>query len=360
MASINRIAKVEISLATTSINQQSFSDLLFLAPLPDTQERVFLVTSADELLDHGVELVDPLYKAVQTVFQQDRAIDQVYIGRRTVDEDGDPAETITEALVAIRAAHSGWYALVQLSRVAADIMESAAWVEANEKLQLASSGDAAIIAAGEADIASQLKALNYNRTALWYHANAGTEWLEAALAANRFTYEPGAETWANVRLTGVQTDPLTEGQSQIARGKNANTFEQFRNLGLTQYGTVASGEWIDIIRFRDWLKDRVQTGVVDVLAKADGKIPYTSAGIQVIVTALRAALDAGVTAGGIAPKETDASDNVLESYRITYPGLAEIADSVKSQRLLEGIRFSARLAGAIHTTEITGTLSYSI
>jgi len=360
MASINRIANVEISLATTSINQQSFSDLLFIAELPAAEPRVFLVTSADELLDHGVLLTDELYTAVQTVFQQSRAINQVYIGRRTVNEDDTVTETITEALVAIRAAHSGWYGIIQLSRAPADILAVAAWVEANEKLQLASSSDAGIIAAGGGDIASQLQALNYNRTALWYHANADTAWLEAALAADRFTYDPGSETWANVRLSGIQTDPLTEGESQIARGKNANTYEQFRNLGLTQYGTVASGEWIDTIRFRDWLKDRIQTGVVDVLAKADGKIPYTSAGIQVIVSALRAALDAGVTAGGIAPRETDDQDRVLESYRITYPSLGEIADSVKSQRLLEGIKFSARLAGAIHTTEITGTLSYSI
>lgn len=360
MASINRIANVEISLATTSINQQSFSDLLFLAELPDTEPRVFLVTSADELLDHGVETTDDLYLAVQTVFQQARAINQVYIGRHTVDGEGATTETLAEALVAVNAANTGWYGLILISDATADILAAAAWVEANEKLLLASSGEAGIIAAGAGDIASQLQALNYNRTALWYHADAGLEWLEAAIAADRFTYDPGSENWANVRLSGVQTDPLTEGVSQIIRGKNANTYEQFRNLGLTQYGTVASGEWIDVIRFRDWLKDRIQTGIVDVLAKADGKIPYTSAGIQVIVSALRAALDAGVSAGGIAPEETDADDNLLPSYRITYPGLAEIADSVKSQRLLEGIKFSARLAGAINTVEITGTLSYSI
>jgi hypothetical protein len=360
MASINRIAKVEISLATTSINQQSFSDLLILAELPETAARVFLVTSADELLDHGVQLNDDLYRAVQTVFQQSRAINQVYIGRVTVDEDGLPAETITEALVAIKATNSGWYGVIQLSRDAEDILEVAAWIEANDKLQLVSSSDADILTMGTTDIASRLKAFNYNRTALWYHANASTEWLEAALAADRFTYNPGGETWANVRLSGVQTDSLSEGESQILRSKNANSYEQFRNLGLTQYGTVASGEWIDIIRFRDWLKDRVQTGVVDVLAKADGKIPYTSAGIQVLVSAVRAALDAGVVAGGIAPKETDSSEVVLESYRVTYPSLSEIADSAKSRRLLEGVKFTARLAGAIHTTEITGVLSYSI
>lgn len=360
MASINRIANVEISLATTSINQQSFSDLLFLAALPATEDRVFLVTSADDLLTHGVEITDPLYAAVQTVFQQPRAINQVYIGRHTVDEDGDPAETIVEALISINAINSGWYGIVLLSRENADILAAAAWTEANEKLLLASSSDPTILTNVTTDIGSLLKAQNYNRTAIWYHADAGTEWLEVALAADRFTYDPGAETWANVRLTGVKVDALTESQAQIAHSKNVNTFEQFRNLGLTQRGTVASGEWIDVIRFRDWLKDRIQTGVVDVLVKADGKIPYTSAGIQVIVTALRAALDAGVTAGGIAPEETDDQDRVLASYQVSYPGLAEISDGVKSRRLLEGIKFSARLAGAIHTTDITGTLSYSI
>lgn len=360
MASIDRIADVEISLATTSINEQSFSDLLILAPLPDTFARVQLITSADDLLDQGVIETSSLYRAALAVFSQARAINQVYIGRLTVDAEGDPTETITEALVAIHAQQSGWYGLVLTSRTEADVLAAAAWVEANEKLLLVSSSAAAILdGATTTDLASQLKALGYNRTALWYHANAATEWLECAIASNRFTYDPGAENWANVRLAGITVDAMTEGQSQAVKAKNASTYEQFRNMALTQYGTVASGEWIDIIRFRDWLKDAIQTRIVDVLAKADGKIPYTSGGIQVIVAALRAALDAGVSAGGIAPEETD-DDTVLPSYRITYPGLEEVSDANKSRRILEGIKFSARLAGAINTAEIRGTLSYSI
>ncbi len=360
MASIDRIADVEISLATTSINSQSFSDLLLLADLPSTADRVFLVTSADDLLDLGIETTDALYLAVQTVFSQARAINQVYIGRRTTDEDGDPAETLAEALASIKAINSGWYGLVLLSRTTADILAAAAWTEANEKLLLASSSDPAILTNVTTDVASQLLALGYNRTALWYHANAGTEWIEAALAADRFTYNPGAENWANVRLSAVTVDTMTEGQSQIARAKSVNTYEQFRNLALTQYGVVSSGEWIDVVRFRDWLKDAIQTRIVDVMAKADGKIPFTSGGIQVIVGALKAALDAGVSAGGIAPAETDAQDNVLDSYRVTYPAIEAIPDADKARRELRDIKFTARLAGAINTAELRGTLSYSI
>ena len=41
-------------------------------------------------------------------------------------------------------------------------------------------------------------------------------------------------------------------------GKNGNTFEPFRNISITQNGKVAGGEWIDVIRFRDWLCEEIK------------------------------------------------------------------------------------------------------
>ncbi|KAG0927174.1 hypothetical protein G6F31_018144 [Rhizopus arrhizus] len=80
---------------------------------------------------------------------------------------------------------------------------------------------------------------------------ARSEAIEAAVAANRFTYYPGGETWANARLAGVTYDNLAEGQALAAPAKNANTFEQMRNFAVTQNGKVAAGKWIDVIRGPD-------------------------------------------------------------------------------------------------------------
>ena len=85
-------------------------------------------------------------------------------------------------------------------------------------------------------------------------------------------------------------------------------------------------------------------------------------GIQVIVTALRQALDMGVARQGIAPPETDPSNDqrVIPSYTISAPRSASVSFNNKANRVLQDVNFTARLAGAIHTVEIKGALTYAL
>ena len=123
---------------------------------------------------------------------------------------------------------------------------------------------------------------------------------------------------------------------------------------------MAGGEWIDIIRFRDWLKQEVQINVTSVLINTYGKVPYTDPGIELIGTAIRKALDLGVVRGGIAPVELNEDNKEIPSYVITLPRSSGISDNTKAQRVLEDVKFSARLAGAIHLANIKGNLAYSL
>lgn len=271
-------------------------------------------------------------------------------------------ESLTDALAAIRAENDDWYGIVITSRVEADQLDAAQWTEANEKLLGLSSNQAGILdGASETDLAAKLQQGQFFRTHLWYHKLIDTEWIESAITGNRFTYYPGAETWANTRLAGITYDTLAEGESIAARNKNANTFEPFRNFAITQGGKVSGGEWIDVIRFRDWLAEQIKVNVVSALVNADGKVPYTDPGIQVIVAAMRKALDQGVSRGGIAPEEHDEANNrVIPSYLVEYPESVNVPFNDKANRVLKDVKFTARLAGAIHVVEIKGNLTYSL
>ena len=58
-----------------------------------------------------------------------------------------------------------------------------------------------------------------------------------------------------------------------------------------------SGEWIDVIRFRDWLKADMQTRVFQVL-KSNRKVPFTDSGIGLVEGAMERSLKEGQDIGG--------------------------------------------------------------
>ncbi|WP_237173041.1 DUF3383 family protein [Paracandidimonas lactea] len=271
-------------------------------------------------------------------------------------------ETTTDALAAVNSEMENWYGLVITSRDTTDVKNAAAWAEANEKLFGTASSDPNVIDSGStADIATELKNNQYFRTFVMFSEQAATQYPEAALMSNRFTYYAGAESWSNVQMAGITISPLSEGQYLTAKGKNATTFEMFRNFAVTQGGRVAAGEWIDVIRLRDQLVEQIKVAAVGVIVRATnstGKVPYTDEGIQLIGNAIRDPLDLNVRRGGIAPEALDENDKIIPSYTITLPRASQVLTNDKANRILRDVKFTARLAGAINTTEIKGSLVY--
>lgn len=268
-----------------------------------------------------------------------------------------PNETIAETMAACVAYDSDFYGVAMTSRANADILAMAAWCEANGKLYGTCVAGADVLdGADNTDIASQLMLNNYFRTFSFYHTDAG-DFPEVAVMSRCFTVTPGGETWALKQLAGVNVDLLTETQYNVLKSKNVNTFERFRNLSLTQNGKVAAGEWIDVIRFRDWLEEEIKTNVVVAMINRN-KVPYTDAGIAIIEAAIRQALNRGQATGGIAPTEYDENGNENLGYTVTVPLAANISPNQKASRILEDVQFTARLAGAIHVVEIDGSLTY--
>lgn len=270
----------------------------------------------------------------------------------------EPTEEIADTMSAIMASDSDFYGIVLASRDKDDIMAMAEWVETQIKLFGTSTAEqGAKDSETDTDLLSMLKAKNYYRTFAFYHELANNEYLEAGIMARCFAIEPGGENWANKVLSGLTADTLTETEYLAVSGKNGNTFETFRNKSITQNGKVAGDEWIDVIRFRDWLQEEITINVFNLLINSD-KVPYTDAGIALIENQIRQALLLGQRRGGIAPTEYDEDNNENLGFSIEMPLAANIPANTKAQRLLEDVKFTARLAGAINVVEITGSFTY--
>lgn len=270
---------------------------------------------------------------------------------------GSITESVAQTMAAIMNSDSDFYGVAFTSKVQDDVLAMAEWTESAGKLYGTSfGGDNVKNSEMTTDTGSQLKAKNYYRT-FWFYHSVENEYPEVAVMARCFAVDPGGETWALKKLAGITVDPLTETEFNAVTGKNGNTFELFRNVSVTQNGMVAAGEWIDVIRFRDWLEEEIKTNVFNLLINRD-KVPYTDAGIAAIESRVREALDLGQRRGGIAPTEYDEDGNQNLGYTISVPLAANISANTKSSRKLTDMTFTARLAGAIHVVNITGSLTY--
>lgn len=355
MANLDRLVNVQISLATAGVQQQTFSDLMLLGVHTGTN-RVDIITGADQLLEApfaGLTTTSDLYRAAQVAFSQIPGPRQVYIGRR------DAGEAVEVALAACLADNADWYGFSDVAHAEADLLGAAAWAEANERLFLTVISDEDVGSASGTEPASALRDANYYRTAWWYNPDPD-QFPEVAAAARMFTIQPGGESWANKRLSGVTATRLTETQFANIKAKGGNTFEPFaRTSAITQIGQVAAGEWIDNIRGRDWQCSDIQAEIAQILMNAD-KVPYTDPGIAMIGQGLRASLDRGVRRGLIAPPTVDAENGnrIIPSYTISLPRRSQISSNDVAARVLRDVRFTARLAAAINAVEIRGTLTY--
>jgi len=270
----------------------------------------------------------------------------------------DSTENIASAMSRIVAEDNDFYGIMLTSRKQADILAMANWTEAHRKLFVtAISESGAKDNTSTTDTGYLLQDGNYFRTAWFYHEKAETDFPDCAVVAKCFSFMPGQETWANQRLSAVVANKINETESQAIFNKNGNTFEKFSDVSITQNGKTAAGEWIDCIRFRDWLVDEIQTRVFNATTNV-GKIPYTDAGIAMIEAQIRSALTLGQQRGGIAPTEYDSNGKKNLGFTTEVPLAANISAGQKASRILEDVKFTARLAGAIHIVEITGSLTY--
>lgn len=260
---------------------------------------------------------------------------------------------IATDLDAIVVENDDWYALITLYNASACVLAAAAWAESKLKIYAAQVTDSEIATVAESiatDIADALKTAAYFRTLDIYHPENG-QFVDAALLGRLLPYQPGSETWRGKPLAGISamgfTPPykMSETYRTNIKAKKCNYYYTLAGRNITAEGVVASGEWIDTIRGRDWLQVRLQEDVsLAVLNSA--KVPYTDPGIAKLDNAIRGRLQIAVEVGFLAP-----------GFTVVVPTAASQAPADRAARILRGYSFNAQIAGAIHLVYITGSLT---
>ena len=264
------------------------------------------------------------------------------------DTSSDPG--IATDLAAIAVADGDWYGLAIDSNSAAEIAATAAWVESNRKLFVAQTADAnAADPSSHDDVLRTLEHASYARTSAWFYpAVAATSgWLAAGILGNRLPVDPGSDTWAYKTIAGVSALAVSDTQHGAVLAKKANTYEVVAGIAITFPGKVSDDEWVDVVRGLDWFRARLQERLFGLLAGA-AKIPFTDNGIDLVRSAVLAQLKEGI--------RVSLFDGAVKPT-ISAPAASAVDSTDRSNRNLPSVTFSARLAGAIHTVDVTGTAS---
>ena len=240
-----------------------------------------------------------------------------------------------------------WYAIAIESHAEADILAVAGQIEGMKKVYGTSSQQLDIKTTSTTDVFSKLKALGYQRTFGIYSATADTEFPECAWIGYQLQEQPGSNTWAYKTLSGVTVSSLSDTESTNIHNKSGTTYETVGGINSTVGAKMFGGEWIDVMIFVDWLEQRMKERLWSRMANSK-KIPYTAAGAAIIEAEIRAQLNDGIRVGGLSANP---------SPTVEVPDVLTVSVNARAQRIFEGIKFEARLAGAIHFVKIAGTVT---
>lgn len=364
---LDDIVKCNIDISSPASNDATFDSILLVvkgpeAPGEKTMSRTTAISQADELLDYGFTTEDAAYIAATVAFSQNPAPSSLYICIRNETSDEEASEENYEDIKITLARANGeapFYG-IHLTEFGddADIQGAVSWAEANEK----------IFGFEYTDIEKcPVKNFSFYRSFGMFSGKAdgyedGSLPMEngyAALAwmAKCFGYDPGTEIWHLKELATIVPSALSTDEKKTLEESHINTFRRYAGCNTTFGGYMLSGEWIDVIRFRDWLKAEMQINVFNAL-KTNRKVPFTDGGIGMIEGQMEATLSKGQTIGGIAPTEYDSDYNEIPGYTVTVPLAADLTEAERNSRKLAGCRYTARLAGAIHAVEIQGNLTF--
>lgn len=335
---------INITRQTRGVSRQGFGYPMFLSEHDAFTDRVRAYTSIASVED-DFAVTSLEYQVAQKFWSQDIGPERIYIGRKEADESW------TEAASAVQDAEDDWYFLTASTHDSDDIQELAAWVETQEKLYGTSYADLdAQDPAIETDPGFILNQQVFDRTFLVWSEDANDEYPEASYIGLQAPKDPGSTTWKFRELTGVTpstmspTAKLTLAGDKFASGKGYNVYTREGGRNMMSEGKVVSGEFIDTMRFVDWLRARMREAIFARLMNSE-KIPFTNEGFAIIEGEMRKVLQRGVAVGG------------LSSFTVTVPDARSLDFNERANRVATGFRFEGILAGAIHFVGIDGTVT---
>jgi hypothetical protein len=259
-----------------------------------------------------------------------------------------------------------WYGLTIIGAADSDHLSVAAYIEAatNKHIYGISTTEAGVISStSTTDIAYTISQLKYKRSGVQYSSSNlySVSSLFGRIMTTDYEANNSVITLMWKQEPGIVAETLNVSQITALEGKNANVFVAYNNnTAIIEKGTMASGDFIDIITGTDWLSLDVQTQVFNLMYTSPTKIPQTDAGNQTIITMIESVLSQAVRNGLLAPGIWQSAgfgalsqgDFLAKGFYVYAPPIAQQNASDRAARKSVTFQVAAKLAGAIHTVDI--------
>ncbi|MBD8026424.1 DUF3383 family protein [Ureibacillus sp. Re31] len=195
----------------------------------------------------------------------------------------------------------------------------------------------------------RLAAMKYDRTFYMMHDKL-EEYPHVALIGGHGSKPVGSITYKFKKLIGVT--PANYDATTLNEIHNLNGFAYVTKSGVAQTteGTVGSGEYIDVIHGKDWIKVNMEQAISSLFVNND-KVSYDDSGIPLIEAEARTILEIGGQNRIIAQDESNQYLYTLSSLNRAQTNAVD-----RAARVYNGLSFSFELAGAIHEANIKGEI----
>jgi hypothetical protein len=266
-------------------------------------------------------------------------------------------ETVALTLDKVNDEDKNWYFLSTESHVDADLVAAAAFAKTHYRMHTYSTSAANNKAQPNVttSIANQLSALSYDSFGI-YDPRAEIDFPEGGMVGCMASNDPSFGDSVHLKtLPGVIAPVLSENERKNIWDRNLNYYRMINKLGSLYEGKVASGQYVDTIRFAHWLKFRLEESVFRYmhtrsnmglsLKMSDEDLPSLK-GVM-----MNNPISVGIRNGSILTG-LDTENNTFYDPVITIPKRAQIPTTDLANRLLADVKIELVYNSSLHFVKI--------
>ena len=323
--------KIELSKTTGSVG---FGVPLLLEAGAEKAVAYTECYGIDDVVAAGFAETTAMYKAANVIFVQENRPEKIAVCAAT----GTAVETIP-TLVA-----KGWRQLVIVGE-SDEYVAVADYIETTKDKLFFPVMNKTTFETFKTATASK----KYKRTICFVNETANAS---AALVGETSGRVAGSFTYKNKTLKGVVADDLTDAEIDALHKAGAFGYVTKAGDDVTTEGISQSGEYIDITDSIDYVIQNIEYRVQKTLNNT-AKVTYDDRGIALLEAAVTSALQDAGNNGIIAVKEDGTFD-----YTVTFAPRSATTEADRESRIYKYGTFKFALAGAIHTCEVYGEITY--
>ena len=234
----------------------------------------------------------------------------------------------------------------------------AAYAQGSRRVFFCTTNDARVLdPTSDQDFATKIKDKSMGRTLMHYSSHP-SEYPSSAVAGRAFLVNfEGTNTTITLNLkvlAGITVEKLRQSEYNAMLDKNCNAVVDIAGMYVYSDSRMGDGMWFDAVHGVDWLQNRVETGLFNRLYSTTTKVPYTDAGVAILIAEIEGACRQAVTNGLVAPGRDSEGNYLPLGYEINYIPTSEVSAADKGNRIYRGLTFKVVGAGAMHSVVVSG------